>query len=279
MFLYDYHTHSWHSSDGTDPVRELCSKALAANLNEIAITDHFEPTAGNEQYPYYKPDSYFYEVLKARAVFGEQLNIKYGVELGQPHRYPEFSEKLIETHPYDYVLASAHKMDGNLDFGEIEYDGNNSPYYCEKYLDEVKKLAEWNKFDCIGHLDLPKRYAAKYGVNLRFMDFKEQLEEIFGILIRNGKGIEINTSGLRQHAGECLPDLDIVAFYKSLGGEILTVGSDAHCAADVGAGVRDGIEMAKAAGFEHMTVYTNRKPYKLKISDSASPLSLSKKFA
>jgi len=257
----------------------MCAKAIAAGLDEIAITDHFEPTRGNERYAYYKPDCYFFDMMKARAIFGTQLNIKSAIELGQPHLYPEYSLKLIESYPYDYVLASAHKMKGDIDFGDIVYDQDNKEEFCVRYLEELKALVEWNMFDCIGHLDLVKRYASKYGVIVNLMDYREQLEEIFKILINNGKGIEINTSGLRQQAKECLPGLEIVKFYRQLGGEIITVGSDAHCSEDVGKGVKEAVEIIKAAGFNYMTVYERRLPYAVRISGKSSSYNPAMKFA
>lgn len=116
MYLYDYHTHSHNSSDGKNSISEMCVKAIASGLQEIAVTDHFEPSLGNEKYPYYRADNYFFEVLKAGSIFSKELQIKYAVELGQPHIYSEYSQRLIESNPYDYVLASVHKMGDNKDF-------------------------------------------------------------------------------------------------------------------------------------------------------------------
>ena len=270
MYLYDYHMHSSYSSDGNDSIIEMCKKAIAVGLKEIAITDHFEPTKDNEKYLYYKPENYFIDMIKAKTIFREQLTILFAVELGQPHIYPEFSLKLIESYPYDYVLASAHKMKDNTDFSELHYNQNNKSEYIIKYLEELKSLAQWNRFDCIAHLDLVKRYASIHNVNVNLLEYKERLEEIFKVLINNGKGIEINTSGLRQHSQKCLPELDIVKFYRQLGGEILTVGSDAHNSEDVGKGIQVGIEIAKSAGFQYMTVYNHRKPYMISLYEKSS---------
>ncbi len=276
MYLYDYHMHSTNSSDGKSTISELCAGAIAAGLEEIAVTDHFEPSLGNEKYPFYKPGSYFLDILKARLVFGREIKIKYAVELGQPHIYPEYSQKLIEAYPYDYVLASLHRMRNNKDFGDITYNAANVTFYCIKYLNELKSLAQWNKFDCIGHLDLVKRYASGNGTKADFMDHRDKLEEILTMIIQNGKGIEVNTSGLRQSAGECLPGFDIISFYRQLGGEIITVGSDAHIAGDVGKGIKDAIEIIQRAGFNYMTVYTGRQPSMIKLSDKSSSRQFSK---
>ncbi len=270
MYLYDYHMHSNNSSDGKDPIYEMCVKAIDSGLKEVAVTDHFEPSLGNEKYPYYNADKYFFEMLKTESAFAKDLKIKCAVELGQPHLYPEYSEKLIESHPYDFVLASAHKMKDNKDFGEITYNEQNVSYYCIRCLDELKALVDWNKYDCVGHLDLIKRYTSMYNIKVHLIDYKEKLEEILRKIIQNGKGIEVNTSGLRQFAKECLPGLDIVSFYRQLGGEIITVGSDAHTAEDVGKGIREGVEMIEQAGFKYITVYKNRQPSMIKISHKSS---------
>jgi len=102
------------------------------------------------------------------------------------------------------------------------------------------------------------------------MDYKDRLEEILKILIQNRKGIEVNTYGLRQSSKQCLPDFDIISFYLQLGGKIITVGSDAHKAADVGEGVRDAVEIISNAGFKYLTVFSNREPHMIRISDKVS---------
>lgn len=273
MFLYDYHMHSLNSMDGHDEILALCEKAISQGLQEISITDHFEPSSGNERYLRYNAKKYFVEIAEARQRFEGKLFIKTGVELGQPHLFPKYSLKLIDEYPYDYVLGSAHRMANNVDFSEIKYTPENLASYCLNYLKELKVMAQWDHFDCLGHLDLVKRYAANDQLQLNLMEYRDQLADILKIVIRNGKGIEVNTSGLRQSAKECLPGFDIIRFYKQLGGEIITVGSDAHWAEDVGKGIQEGIELIKNAGFNYVAIYTNRKPTMIKIADTLTSFS------
>lgn len=272
MILLDYHMHSLNSTDAHDEISALCAKAIARGLQEIAITDHFEPSAGHEDYPEYDGRKYFAEIAEARRRFVGKLSIKSGVELGQPHLFPKYSLQLLEDYPYDYVLGSAHRMPDNVDFGQVHYTQENLATYCASYLTELKALAQWGHYDCLGHLDLVKRYAANYRLRANLMDYQEQLAEILRIVIDKGKGIEVNTSGLRQSSQECLPDLDIIRLYKELGGEIITVGSDAHWAEDVGKGIQEGLERLKKAGFKYVSVYTNRQPAMIKIEDKSTSL-------
>ncbi|SHJ10643.1 histidinol-phosphatase HisJ family protein [Parasporobacterium paucivorans] len=266
MYLFDYHMHSDHSTDGQDSIMKMSTAAAGKGLREIAISDHFEPTLGNEAYPSYDAEKYFREIKEANEMFGQKIKIKTAVELGQPHVFPEYSLSLIENHNYDYVIASAHKMSDNTDFGDLVYSRENLDDNCGKYLTELENLAGWNKFDCIGHLDLVKRYASRYNIEAKLIHYREKLENILKTLIENGKGIEINTSGLRQSAKECMPGYDILRFYKELGGEIITLGSDAHNHFDVGAGIADAVELLRTAGFEYMTVYEKRKPEMIRIA-------------
>lgn len=265
MYLMDYHMHSEHSTDGRDSILRMTEAARERGLKEIAISDHFEPTMGDEEYASYNAKKYFSEIEKTRETIGAEVKIKASVELGQPHIFPEYSLKLIKNNDYDYVIASAHKMSDNTDFGDLVYSEDNLDEHCEKYLNELMKLTAWNQFDCIGHLDLVKRYASRYGIEAKLLNYIEKLEIVLKTLIYNGKGIEINTSGLRQSAKECMPGGNILRLYKELGGEIITIGSDAHNHSDVGAGVHEAIELLRTAGFEYMTSFEKRKPEMIKL--------------
>jgi histidinol-phosphatase (PHP family) len=99
-----------------------------------------------------------------------------------------------------------------------------------------------------------------YNKRITLMVQYELLKEVLKLIISKGKGIEINTSGLRQAPMETMPGVDVLKFYHELGGEILTIGSDAHRAEDVAEGIDTAIENAKQAGFKHLTIFNNRKP-------------------
>ena len=91
------------------------------------------------------------------------------------------------------------------------------------------------------------------------------IEKIFITLIKNGMGIEINTSGLREEIGVTLPSEKYVKIYRELGGEIVTIGSDAHCVENLGKGISEGIQIAKNCGFDKIYYYDHRKPVSINI--------------
>lgn len=264
MYLFDYHIHSTNSGDGKSTVDEICKAAIKNGLREIVITDHFEPTKKNKEYSSYNPEKCNKEIVEAREKYKKRIKLKFGIEMGQSHKYKEYGEKYLNKFNYDYVLGSIHKIGNDLDLSIIELI-SHLDYYCKMYLEELKGLAKNGNFDCLAHLDIISRYAANSGIRLNLIDYKEEVSQILKIVIERGKGLEINTSGLRQKAKVCFPNLEILTLYKNLGGEILTVGSDAHLANDIGKGLLEAYEMAKVAGFKYLTTYDNRKSNFIKL--------------
>lgn len=265
-YLVDYHIHSMHSVDSRSSIQEICQSAIEKGLQEIAITDHFEPTAGDELYSFYDQKAYWADIMNAKQFFRGKLKIKMGVELGQPHYFLEGAQNVMEDFPYDYVIGSAHKQKDGRDMSELNYSTMKMEDVCSMYLEQINLLLKWEDFDCVGHLDLVKRYSAlTYGKNLTLSCQYELLTQVLRNIIAKGKGIEINTSGLRQAPKETMPGLDVLEIYHKLGGEILTIGSDAHKKEDIGKGIIEAIELAKQAGFTYISVFDERKPKQIKI--------------
>ena len=85
------------------------------------------------------------------------------------------------------------------------------------------------------------------------------------LLIENGKGIEINTAGIAK-IGFPHPHIDALKLYKELGGEIITVGSDAHKKEDIGFGFDVANDLLKQIGFRYYTLFKERKPEFIKLN-------------
>jgi len=267
-YLVDYHMHSTYSIDGSSTIHELCQSAVSKGIKEIAITDHFEPTPGDPFYLPYDQKGYWSDITKAKQRFKGKLKIRLGVELGQPFYFQEGTKAILRNFPYDYVIASAHKLPDGRDMSEMDYGRITEADICELYLKQLGELLKWEDFDCIGHLDLIKRYSAGvYGKNLSLTCQYELLTQVLNRVIAKGKGIEINTSGLRQKPKETMPGLDVLSMYHDLGGEILTLGSDAHKAEDIGKGINEAVIIAAQAGFRFITAFENRKPQQICITD------------
>lgn len=142
--------------------------------------------------------------------------------------------------------------------------GYNRP--AQQIFDELIKLSRWAKFDTLAHMTYPLRYiVGEHGIEVDMSKFSDKIDEILTLLVENEKALEINTSGLRQKLGTTMPEETVVRHFKQLGGEFVTVGSDAHYAKDIGAGIDVAIEIAQRSGFDCVTLFQNRMPVQIPI--------------
>ena len=162
----------------------------------------------------------------------------------------------------DFIMGSVHNIkEEKLSTFIIN---KTSPEIYKLYFEEVYALVADADIDVIAHLDLIKRYAVESIESYKFDDYKPIIIKILRKAIERGIGIEINTSGLSNKAlHETLPSMDVLRLYHSLGGKILTIGSDSHRAETVGSNQEAAIKMAKEAGFQGIDVFEKRRSKKI----------------
>lgn len=279
MNLIDCHTHTNNSPDGYDTASDMCKKAIENGLSVYGISDHCEANCyypkefynivGNEN-DYYnfekKSEKSISEVTELKETYKGKLKLLCGIELGQAHQDFQVAEKVVSDKRLDFIIGSVHNLTGFADFAFLYYPHENKEHLLEAYYKEMLTLCRWGKFDILGHLTYPLRYmVGEQEYNIDMEPFNDIIDEIFRTVISNGKGIEINTSGLRQKYGKTFPDLSYVKRYRELGGEIISVGSDAHKTCDLAKGIKEGELLAKEAGFRYITYFESRKPQFLSI--------------
>ena len=97
----------------------------------------------------------------------------------------------------------------------------------------------------------------------QFMDI---IDEILQLLIDQGRGIEINTAGWKYGLGHPNPHEKILTRYLELGGEILSIGSDAHEAKHLGYSFEQVPAVLSQCGFRYYTEFKDRKPRMIPLS-------------
>ncbi len=255
----DYHVHSRISPDGKSSMEKMCESAAKKGIEELVFTEHYEFYKDKKKNIFFNEnymEGYIREFEKCKSQFQGILHLGLGLEMGQPHVDPENAEKIRERFPFDYLLASVHKIE-DIDMKYLCGEKTRERYE-EKYCQEVLKMCQTCEFDCLGHLNLYKRYRKQQQNFSETNQQKKLIEKILKTLVRRGKGIEINTSGLRQ-IREPLPEIGIVMRYKELGGLKITVGSDAHKEAEVGYGFEKICKMLNKAGIYQIARFSGRE--------------------
>lgn len=268
-YMSDTHTHSDQSKDAVDSVMEICEEAIQRGLHEITVTDHYEPRPYGNDNAGYNPMQAWLEIRRARLRYGRDLSVRLGVELGQPHLYPEESLGIIASVPYDYILASVHTDKSGKTYYEKDYAGQDMRAIREAYLTEVLHMVRWGQFDGIAHLDVPARYAGGEAFDItRSADLtRTLLKEI----IHRGKALELNTKGWIDAAGgkHFSPDIRVLEWYRELGGEMIALGSDAHDKRELGREFQRAVEMLSHLGFTHTVSFTDRTPVWISLTDGS----------
>lgn len=265
--LIDTHVHTANSFDGHHSAMRMCEAAVKKGIRSITFTDHCEVDAFEQGNFETSMKHSIVESAKAKSAFTGVLLVNIGVELGQPCYDAETADRIISDFKYDQVIGSVHNLRGEKDFYFIE-DYKKIDVYAtlNEYFDEILTMIEWGKFDVLAHLDYPLRYAVgeqKLDVDMTRLSGKT--DEIFKLLIEKEIALEINTSGLRQAIGRTLPGVEMLKRFKELGGNMITVGSDAHMEDHVGSGIDEVMTMAKDCGFSCVTLFQKRLPVQIPI--------------
>lgn len=263
MFLADCHTHSLCSPDSETPMVRMGQKAVEYGLTHLTLTDHCdllslegEPTLTYDWAP----------VLRERKAtldaVGTRIDLPMGVELGMGFLYPEETRTILSQPGLDFVIGSAHNLSpaaGGRDFFVLDYTTLDDCYRAlDDYFQSMLALAAAPEFyDVVGHIIYPLRYmTGRYPVPPSTDRYKDEIFEICRRAAEAGKGIEINT-WKGQTLAQWIP---VLKLFKQAGGEIVTVGSDAHAPAPVGRGVREAYQIMQDCGFRYTAVYHERKP-------------------
>lgn len=263
MYLADYHVHSTCSPDGHQTMAQAAEAAVQQGLRELCITDHVDTIhwgtlAPRDDFDWEESRRQFHE---AQALWGDRITLRRGAELGEAQLSFDRADRLLAGEELDFVIGSVHlsgKKFANMDLYYIEK--GSEAYYdsvIDSYLDDVLALARWGRFQVLGHLTLPLRYINEHhGEHMTFRRHMDRVEEIFRTIIPQGVGIECNTN----RGNEPLPGEEILRLYRSLGGEIITLGSDAHRPEDVGCFIRQRQELLRTCGFRYFTTFERGRP-------------------
>jgi len=271
MYLTDYHVHSDVSMDSDAPMWDMVEAEAAAGIDAMCFTNHCDIIRSMN----FQPNPRCLQIIpesreKLEAMFAAHhvpIEVRLGIELAEVRYDPELAKELAATEGLDFVLGSMHTLP---ELGDLVIQFYSTPAQCDcyfaMYLEEYQKVAEMDFYDVLAHFGYARRYMWRAGVDaaMTLDKYGDQVEHLLRTVIDKGKGFEINCSGIRDGCGP-FPSEEILRLYRSMGGEILTIGSDAHRPKDAAAGIRQGFETAKACGFDYVTVFRQRKPEFIKL--------------
>lgn len=263
--ICDCHMHTEFSGDSDTPVRSQIEQAIRLGMKEICITDHHDYDCGFCKTDFNLDIPAYMEAMKAiRLEYADRIRVNLGIELGLQRHIRDYLNGFNSQYgdQLDFIIGSSHFADRLDPFDENFWEGRTEAEAFQRFLEvslwRVEEL--WECFDSFGHLDYVVRYAPHQNRDYSYSRFSDVIDAILKELIRHEKGLECNTGGLKYGLGHPNPCEDVLIRYRELGGEILTVGSDAHAPQHVGFDFEKCRQILKNCGFRYYTVFHSRKP-------------------
>jgi len=265
--LADYHVHTVASVDGRVPAADYIAPAVSLGLAEIGFADHVDLDPRDPGCGYFDYARYRQEVAAARAAAAGRLTVRTAFEITYQSNREEEIRRFLADKEVDYCLGSAHLIEDTGGWCNVSEPETPVAYYAARdkrtvyrqYWAELRAATASGLFDLLAHLDLIKRYAIRAYGPFCPDEFADEIREVLRLAIDRGVGLEINASGWRQPPAEPYPALTILHWYREMGGEILTLGSDVHWLPHLCYGLPQAAALARAVGFKAVALFARRR--------------------
>lgn len=284
----DYHIHSEFSDDSNIPMEEQIEKAISLGVHEMCFTDHVDygikndwtdeeilwrggdgiGIAASERVPLMNVNypEYFYKLDRMKKIYGDRITIRNGLEFGiQQHTIPRYQKLLREYgNKLDFILLSIHQVD-DQEFWTGDFLTGKTQEECHfrYYTELLNVIKQFQDYDALAHVDLISRYDPCG--TIAYKKIEGILTDIFNRVIADGKGIELNTSSWHYKLSDTTPGREILKLYYSLGGRIITIGSDAHTPKYIADHEAEARQILKEIGFSEIYTFEKHVPISHKL--------------
>lgn len=245
MLKVDYHVHSAWSPDSRMEVRKALEHCRANKIQEIVFTEHLD-VGDPGQIPLIDLKAYRENLQLAHLSYPD-LSIGIGLELGVHEGNLVETQSYIAPYEWDFLILSLHQFKDIACCNPMMMQFFDTPTILENYWNAMEYITHhMEPFHVLGHIDYLLRYQAI--TEEEFLSWEDSIDKILKKLIEQGQGIEINTKGM-QCLGRPHPPLKILKRFKALGGEIVTLGSDAHSTKSLSQHYETMLSYLREAGF------------------------------
>lgn len=237
--MLDLHVHLLGHNDreaNRETIRAFLDEASRRGLKEIGFADH----------DYYW-DQMNFPLIHEVAKDYPDLAVRIGFEAEyRPHEEGKI-KNLIDQFPFDFVIGSVHEFDGWIfDIPEEEqmHREKDADEFYGRYFEVVTLAAKSGLFTTIGHIDLIKVFGVRPG-----KDILTLADEALTTIAEQGLVLEVNTNGRYKPVQEFYPERRLMEEIQRRGIEF-TLGSDAHCAENVGRDLDEASQLLRQIGVQ-----------------------------
>ena len=277
---HDMHMHSSFSTDSDTPMQSMVENAMKRGLSGICFTEHMDLDYPQQYFPKIPkafetdPEKVHAEIVRLRALTGQSSEtpsdpvnrsgtfwIGFGLEFGmQSHLADRFHETAARCLP-DFIAASQHLVHSLDPYYPETWENTSPPDMVDRYyremLSNLKNMQDW---DTLAHMDYIIRYIPDRGNTVydSMSRHQEVIDKILRHVISAGKCLEVNTAGYKYGLGQPNPSSSILKRYRELGGDNITVGSDAHEPEQIAFAFDQAAALLRSLGFDSYCIFSRR---------------------
>lgn len=246
--MIDYHLHVIAHDDRPMTVENIlsyCGVAESRGILQMGITEH-------DRY-LDKIDVAAFQEARERS---RNVALRLGIEIDFVPGQEERMEADCTALPYDYVIGSVHRVDGDeidraTDQGVYERYETYELYAA--YYRNVREAALSGRFEVIGHPDLIKIFR-----HYPDRDITPLLQETADAIAEAGVVVDVNAAGLRKPVGEVYPSQKFLEMFHRRNVPII-LSSDAHAPNEVAAGYDRSLKLVNDVGYREVATFENRE--------------------
>ena len=188
------------------------------------------------------------------------------MELGLQPEILRENAVFAKSYEFDFIIGSSHICHGKDPYYPAFFAGRSEEEAHREYFESIlENIRKFSNFDVYGHLDYVVRYGPNMDKNYSSEKYKDIIDAILKLLLEKGKGIELNTGGIKKGMKDFHPCIDILRRYRELGGEIITIGSDSHDVSHIADSFDRAADVLKECGFRYYTIFEQRTPEYIKL--------------
>lgn len=247
--------------------------AISLGLTHYCITDHMDRNYPDQPGSFeFDLAAYQKSVEEMQMKYKNQIKIIFGIELGlrnEPdikHEMKLFYDALLSEYRFDFVIGSTHVLEFMDPYYDSYWKNKTVKQGIINYFQSISEnVSYYHNFQIYGHLDYIVRYLPQDTKEYSYSNYTDIIDHLLKVLIDEGIGIELNTAGFRYGLNSPHPKAEILKRYKELGGEILTIGSDAHRPEHIAYDFSKAEELLISLGYNYYAVFEERKPLFIKL--------------
>lgn len=248
-------------------MEQMIEQAIRLGLKKLCFTDHMDydyPHANGDFNFEFDIQKYLIKLSEMKEKYHSELEILTGVELGlQPH-LAERMTSLTTSCTFDFIIGSTHVVDRVDPYLPEYWEDKTEEQGIYRYFETIiENCKSYDGFHVYGHIDYVVRYTPSKKLQYReysYDRYADVLEEALKTILSKGKGIEVNTAGFKYGLGHPHPKIEVLKRYKELGGEIITLGSDAHQPEHLAYDFERATELLKSLGYRYYATFVQGKP-------------------